>query len=210
MAAGSGTEWVAFMNEAVASGTPVTMADLRQRGYKGAPSGVQSVINGDHVNKDLGGELANTKSGPGSSSPFNMRPTKTQTIGGTVALDKIYGNSSPGGIHKILGMSNPSGGTNTNLFTVLSKHTCNISVLWACNRRSIMARVRVGLDVGGGGTNLPGDSDWIYYDLELPGNHTLTLDAATGLWLAKDDDVVVRTDVGGVSFGASGRLYGNA
>ncbi len=161
-------------------------------------------------NEGLTNKLANLKSGSGSSAPFTSKQTKTQNIGGTVTLDKVFGVSEPGGIHLILGMVDPAGGSNTNLFTVLSKHTCNLSLLWACNRRSIPAKVRVGFDVGGGGTNLPGDSDWIYYDLELPAKHTLSLDAATGLWLGKDDDVVVRTDVSGVSFGASGSLYANA
>ncbi len=152
-------------------------------------------------------QLANLREGVGSSKPFVSQQTKTQNIGGTVTLDKVYGVSEPGGIHLILGTSNPSGGTNTNLFTVLAAHTCNLSLLWACNRRSIPAKIRVGLDTAGNGTNSPSDAEWVYYELELPAHHTLTLDAATGLWLAETDDVVVRTDISGVSFGASGSLY---
>ena len=158
-------------------------------------------------NESLADKLANLKGESGTASPFTMASGKTQSIGGSVSLDRLYGTTEPGGIHGLLGVSSPSGGTNTNLFTVLSKHTCNISVLWVANRRLISAKVRVGFDVGGGGTNIVPDGAWLYHNVEVPGESTLVLDAATGLWLAKDDDVVVRTDVSGVSFGASGILY---
>jgi hypothetical protein len=151
--------------------------------------------------------LTNVREGGGGSTPFKIAQTKTMGIGGTVTLDKVYGVSEPGGIHKILGTAFPTGSTNTNLFTVLAAHTAQVSLLWACNQRLVTAKIRVGLDVSGNGTNTPGDAEWIYYDLELPGNHTLTLDAATGLWLETKTDVVVRTDISGVSFGASGSLY---
>ena len=200
-------DWVEFMDNAVESGTPVSLADLRQRGYKGSPAGVAGVTSGQHVNETVPGQLANVSRGAGSSSPFNSAPTKTQHIGGTVTLDKLYGKSEPGGIHAILGVSAPPGGTDTNLFTVLQKHTARVSVLWVANRRAIKANIRVGFDVGGGGTNIVPDAAWLYFEVPIPGNSTLVLDAATGLWLGAGDDIVVRTDVSGVSFGASGSQY---
>lgn len=158
-------------------------------------------------NEDLPNKLTNLKSGNTAAAPFQSIQTKTQNIGGTVALDKLYGVSEPGGIHQILGVSAPTSSTDTNLFTVLGKHTARVSVLWVANRRTIKAKVRVGFDVAGGGTNIVPDAAWLYYDVPIPGNSTLVLDAATGLWLGASDDIVVRTDVGGVSFGASGAQY---
>lgn len=155
----------------------------------------------------LAHKLANLKEDVGSSSPFKTAPTKTQTIGGTVALDKLYGKSEPGGIHQILGVAAPVSGTDTNLFTVLAKHTSQITVLWVANRRLIPAKIRVGFDVAGDGTNVVPDAAWLYYQVEVPAESTLVLDAARGFWLGATDDVVVRTDVSGVSFGASGILY---
>ncbi|KKL14082.1 hypothetical protein LCGC14_2519350, partial [marine sediment metagenome] len=96
---------------------------------------------------------------------------------------------------------------NTNLFTVLSKHTAQITVLWVANRRLIPAKIRVGFDVAGGGTNIVPDEAWLYHQVEIPAESTLVLDAARGFWLGAADDVVIRTDISGVSFGASGILY---
>ena len=105
-------------------------------------------------NEGLADTLANLKSGGVSAQPFKSIQTKTQNIGGTVSLDKLYGKSEPGGIHQILGVSAPLGGEDTNLFTVLAKHTSQIAVLWVANRRLIHARIRIGFDVAGGGTNI--------------------------------------------------------
>ena len=156
----------------------------------------------------LRGQLQNAQ-GEGAElpGPFRVAETKTMQIGGTVALDKLYGKTEPGGIHQILGVSSPTGSADTNLFTVLAAHTCRVSVLWVANRRLIKAKVRVGFDVGGNGTNTVPDAAWLYYNVEVPAESTLVLDAATGLWLGALDDVVVRTDISGVSFGASGSEY---
>ena len=156
-------------------------------------------------NEGLADKLKNLKDG--TSAPFKMNQTKAQTIGGTVALERVYGVSEPGGIQKILGVANPVSNSQANLFTVLGKHTCQISVLWVANRRLIPAKIRVGFDVAGGGTNIVPDAAWLYYQVEVPAESTLVLDAATGFWLGAADDVVVQTDVSGVSFGASGAMY---
>ena len=139
---------------------------------------------------------------------FKVPQTNAMKIGGTVALDRLYGKSEPGGIHQILGVVSPGGGaTKVNLFTVLGKHTARMSVLWVANRRLIPAKIRVGFDVAGGGTNIVPDAAWLYYNVEVPAESTLVLDAATGFWLGAADDVVVYTDISGVSFGASGVEY---
>ncbi len=158
--------------------------------------------------EDLAGQLEALKGRTGGGSGgFTMATGKSTQIGGTVALDKLYGKSEPGGIHQILGTAAPNSGTDTNLFTVLGKHTCRVSVLWVANRRLVKAKIRVGFDVAGGGTDIVPDDAWLYYNVEVPAESTLVLDAATGLWLGAADDVVVRTDIGGVSFGASGSEY---
>ncbi len=158
-------------------------------------------------NEGLADKLANLKSGGTSAQPFKSIQTKTQSIGGTVSLDKLYGKSEPGGIHRILGVSAPVSNANTNLFTVLAKHTAQITVLWVANRRLIPAKIRVGFDVAGGGTNIVPNAAWLYHQVEVPAESTLVLDAARGFWLGAADDVVIRTDISGVSFGASGILY---
>ena len=163
----------------------------------------------NHVEKNQG--LADLLAGGGSADQgrpgFNVSAGKSVQIGGSVALDKLYGKSEPGGIHQILGTSNPTGGVDTNLFTVLGKHTARVSVLWVANRRLVKAKIKVGFDVAGGNTNIVPDDAWLYYNVEVPGESTLVLDAATGLWLGARDDVVIRTDISGVSFGASGVEY---
>ena len=157
-------------------------------------------------NEGLTDQLANLKSGGAAARPFETAQTTTQ-ISGAVTLDKLYGKSEPGGIHRILGVSAPIGGVDTNLFTVLAEHTSQITVLWVANRRLIPAKIRVGFDVAGDGTNIVPDAAWLYYQVEVPAESTLVLDAASGFWLGATDDVVVRTDLSGVSFGASGILY---
>ena len=102
-------------------------------------------------NESLPDQLVNLKSGGSSAQPFKTAQTKAMNIGGTVSLDKLYGKSEPGGIHRILGVSAPVSGTDTNLFTVLAVHTAQITVLWVANRRLIPAKIRVGFDVAGGG-----------------------------------------------------------
>jgi len=157
----------------------------------------------------IGQDLQDSRTAGGDSSGdgFTMPQTNAMKIGGTVALDRLYGKSEPGGIHQILGTSNPGAGVNTNLFTVLGKHTARMSVLWAANRRLIKAKIRVGFDIAGGNTNIVPNDAWLYYNVEVPAESTLVLDAATGFWLGAADDVVVRTDISGVSFGASGVEY---
>ena len=70
-------------------------------------------------NEDLSAQLDNVKNKTSGGQPFSMAPGKSSQIGGSIALDKLYGKSEPGGIHQILGTSAPSSGTDTNLFTVL-------------------------------------------------------------------------------------------
>lgn len=106
---------------------------------------------------------------------------------------------------KILGTAAPSADTNTNIYTVPAATTAKLGKLWAVNRGTAPAKVRIGIDVGGNGTDAPSTAEWVYYDLKLKGNTTLTLDGE--FWLAALDDLVAYTDVATVAFGASGVEY---
>lgn len=107
----------------------------------------------------------------------------------------------------ILGTSDPAAATNTNLYTVPASTTTMVTFLSVCNRSGTSVNVRVGIDVGGNGTNSPTDAEWIYYDLAVAANSTSLLDAAQGLWLGALDDIVVYASASDMSFIVSGVQY---
>ena len=108
---------------------------------------------------------------------------------------------------KVLGTSDPAAATNTNLYTPAASTTAKLTSLTACNRTTATVKIRVGIDVGGSGTNTPSADQWLYYDLPLPPNTTLLLDAAQGLWLGTTDDLVVYALTQDVAFVATGVEY---
>jgi len=107
----------------------------------------------------------------------------------------------------ILGTSSPNSGTNTLLFTVAANTSTQMTMLTVCNRSSSIAKIRVGIDVGGNGSITPSNAEWLYYDLELDPNSTILLDVAQGMWLAALDDIVVYSNNSSISFIASGVDY---
>lgn len=110
-----------------------------------------------------------------------------------------------GGTNKILGTSDPTATTNTNLYTVPATTDTLVRKLWCVNRGASKITVRIGIDVGGAGTNTPSDAEWIYYDLPLkPGQSLIDGDE---FWLAATDDLVVYASVSDASFGASGEEH---
>ena len=105
---------------------------------------------------------------------------------------------------KVLGTSDPAATTNTNLYTVPQGFTTEVTVISVCNRSGVTITVRVGIDVGGNGTNAPSDAEWIYFDLGVAANSTTLLDAAQGLWLSSRDDLVVFASASDAAFITSG------
>ena len=114
-----------------------------------------------------------------------------------------FGDPTP----KVLGTSDPSAATNTALYNVATAKIGKVTILNACNRSNATVQIRVGIDVGGNGTNTPTDAEWIYYDLDVLPNKSVTLDVAQGLWLAALDDLVVYASASDMSFIASGIEY---
>lgn len=121
-------------------------------------------------------------------------------IDGTLraAVVPIHG----GAVGKLLGTSAPSAGSNQILYAVPATTTTNITMLTVCNRLSQEVKVRLALLSGGGSS--PADSEYVYFDVKVQPNSTVLLDAAMGMWLAAATTVVVRTNITGVSFVASG------
>lgn len=110
------------------------------------------------------------------------------------------------GTPKILGTANPTATTNTALYNVPAATAAKIELLTACNRSAGSLKIRIGVDVGGNGTNTPSDAEWIYYDIDVPGGSTLELPGAA-LWLAADDDLVCYAETQNIAFVASGVEY---
>ncbi len=108
---------------------------------------------------------------------------------------------------RVLGTSDPAAATNTNLYTPAASTTAMVTTFTAANRSASAVTIRVGIDVGGNGTNTPSADQWLYYDLSVPANTTLVLDAAQGLWLATLDDLVVYAASQNIAFIATGVEY---
>lgn len=109
---------------------------------------------------------------------------------------------------KILGTADPAATTNTNLYTVPAATSTLVTMLSAANRSAITpVAIRIGIDVGGGGTNTPGTSEWIYFDFSVAANTTEFLIPPGGLWLSSTDDLVVFAGTQNIAFVATGIEY---
>lgn len=105
----------------------------------------------------------------------------------------------------IVGTAAPSATTNTNLYTVPASTSTLIKKMWATNRSAVQITIRIGIDVGGSGTNSPSTAEWMYYDLPIdPGQSLIDGDE---FWLAATDDLVVYASTGNATFGASGEEH---
>jgi hypothetical protein len=102
--------------------------------------------------------------------------------------------------------SDPAATTNTNLYTVPGNSTLRLHTLTACNRSSSAVTIRIGIDVGGNGTDTPSDAEWLYYDISIDANSTLWVDPAIGMLLAERDDLVVYASASDMSFVMTGEL----
>jgi hypothetical protein len=217
--------WNEWMNEQIEAGLPVTLADLRQRGYKGSSSGVAAITSGQHVNKSLADKLSSSGKGnihpPGQQDKAHVGSVKNvlniagatgttvpREIGplgesdGTLRVATVVTHSSTAG--KILGTSAP-GGSATAVYTVPDSTTVEVTTLTACNQTKATQTVRVAILAGGGTT--PATAEYIYYDTPLEKNRTLLLDAAQGMWLEAGATIVVSASSTAVSFVATGKEH---
>ena len=100
---------------------------------------------------------------------------------------------------KILGQAAPGATSETDLYTVPADTEAAVSSVYACNRSTGSAKVRVSVSADGGAT---ANKDYLYYDVEIPANDTFV--ATVGLSLDAADVIRVYTDVNTVSFSAYG------
>lgn len=133
----------------------------------------------------------------GTDVSGNLDPLRTNT--NQQLQVEIVGST---GTSKILGVSDPAATTNTNLYTVPASKSATIDKFWAVNRGTATITIRVGFDIGGAGTNAPGDAEWLFYDFPLEPNQTLI--EPGNILMATTDDFVVYTDISDASFGITG------
>jgi len=79
--------------------------------------------------------------------------------------------------------------TDTLIFTAAALQTLNVIV---CNRNAGTARVRIAIGSG----SVPANTDYLWYDLALPGN---TPGEQTGVVVSSGEKVWVRSDLANVS-----------
>jgi hypothetical protein len=101
--------------------------------------------------------------------------------------------------YKVLGQSNPSATTATTLYTVPASTQTVVSTVTVCNQTSTAGTYRVAVRVAGAAL---GASQYVAYDVSLPGNATDTL--TLGLTLGAADVVTVYASAATFSFNAFG------
>lgn len=100
---------------------------------------------------------------------------------------------------KILGQSNPSATTSTDLYTVPASTEAVASTLVICNRSGTATSFRASSAVAGASIS---NEQYIAYDAPIAGNETITL--TIGMTLAATDKVRVYATLATLSF----TLYG--
>lgn len=101
--------------------------------------------------------------------------------------------------YKVLGQSNPSANTNTDLYTVPSSTSAVCSTIVICNQASSAATFRVAVRPAGAAI---ATSQYISYDSNLNANDSITL--TIGITLAATDVITVRANTTTVSFSLFG------
>ena len=97
--------------------------------------------------------------------------------------------------YKVLGQSNPSANTNTNLYTVPSTTTAVSSTLVVCNQAATPGTYRLAVRIGG---ETIGTKNYLVYDGAIPANDSITL--TMGMTLSTTDVVTVYASSANFSF----------
>lgn len=98
-------------------------------------------------------------------------------------------------VRKVLGQSNPSATTNTDIYTVPASTDTVISSLLVCNRGTAETYFRVAIRPAAA---VISNEHYIYYDVVLAGNDTFA--ATLGITLAATDVVTVYATDATLSF----------
>jgi hypothetical protein len=101
--------------------------------------------------------------------------------------------------YKVLGQSNPSANTNTDLYTVPSSTSAVCSTMVICNQAASAATFRIAVRPAGASISTP---QYISYDTNLNANDSITM--TIGITLATTDVVTVRANTTTVSFNLFG------
>lgn len=101
--------------------------------------------------------------------------------------------------YKVLGQSNPSATTDTNLYTVPANTSTIGSTLQVCNQGSAAASYRIAVRPAG---ETLAAKHYITYDASVPGNDAISL--TIGITLAATDVVTVYASTSTVSFNLFG------
>lgn len=217
-------EWKKFMDAQVSAGEPVTLADLRQRGYKGSPSGVRAVTNGEHVNK--GGPRSSSKfpsTLPSSRDKADIRSVKNilNIIGATgttvpretgplgesdgtlrISTGDSDGGGYPGpgksGTSKVLGQLEPAAATEATLYTTPADTTTTVKQIVVTNRGN-RTNFSLGVAVGGGSL---ADEDHLFDNTDIKKGQTAVIEGP--FYLNATDLIRVESVTGNVAFSAWG------
>lgn len=101
--------------------------------------------------------------------------------------------------YKVLGQSNPSANTNSDLYTVPSSTSTVCSTLVICNQAASGATFRIAVRPAGAAI---ATSQYLAYDTNINANDSVTL--TIGITLATTDVVTVRANSTTVSFSLFG------
>lgn len=101
--------------------------------------------------------------------------------------------------YKVLGQSNPSANTNTDLYTVPANTSAVCSTIVICNQAASAATFRIAVRPAGAAI---ATSQYISYDSNLNANDSITM--TIGITLATTDVVTVRANTTTVSFSLFG------
>ena len=101
--------------------------------------------------------------------------------------------------YKVLGQSNPSANTNTDLYTVPANTSAVCSTIVICNQAASAATFRIAVRPAGAAI---ATSQYISYDSNLNANDSITM--TIGITLAATDVVTVRANTTTVSFSLFG------
>jgi hypothetical protein len=101
--------------------------------------------------------------------------------------------------YKVLGQSNPTATTNTDLYTVPATTSAVCSTLVICNQANTAATFRIAVRPAG---VTVAAQHYISYDTNLNANDSITM--TIGMTLAATDVVTVRASTGTVSFSLFG------
>lgn len=101
--------------------------------------------------------------------------------------------------YKVLGQSNPSATTNTDLYTVGAGMSAVCSTITICNQAATAAAFRLAVRPAGATITA---QHYIAYDTSIPANDVLTM--TIGLTLAATDVVTVYASTSTISFNLFG------